>query len=848
MGGYDAAAAALDAAVATLDAVLEGADADHEARSLRARVLVTRAWAELELHGTAAALDVLATARAEAEELGDALVLALTWIQEGLVHGRVWDYPASLAALDRVSDEEALAPAQRWALHLNRGQVLLGLGRTDEGVVATRTALDIAVDHGLVDQEFKARHNLARLAWVLGDLPRALVLLREVDAMDTTVSRDRARLDYAEVLTDAGLVDAARRVLADALVGARADGHRLEEGEISLRLARCHLMLGDLDAARSDIDDAAEAYRSRQAGGLVRDADLLRLTVDVAAGRDLAAAAEALDRLRTSHSENAPARRDAARLEAEARAVLGDLDRAEAVLDGVPAVDGEPLSARLHETLVRARVDDGRHRPGAAAARLALGSRLLAGRQFQTSSLEVRAALALHARRLTAFDLERAVRGGDPSDLLTTVERWRAISHRVDPVTAAADAGLTDLTRELRRLRRVAEDGGPDADDAPARTAALEARIAEREWSLEARRSDEPGAAPLGEDEARDVVAARDVTVLELVEVGAEVLAVVVTATSVATRGVGPLADVLALTTRLRRDLRARAGVVPTSPMRAVLDRATASSLRAVEQAVGPLPGTGRVVVVPSRSLSAVPWNLLPGWRGRPVTVSPSLTRWVRGPARELTRPADPAPGVPPRTARTRDGRARKARTLTALHGPGLAHTLPEIREVRRAWGADEATGPAGPAAPEDPATSDDVVAALASSRVVHLAAHGVHERDNPLFSSVRMADGPVFAREFPHPVTAEHVALAACDVGQFSTRPGDEPLGLATALLALGSTSVLAAVAPVADDRAAAGMADYHRALAAGVDAAEALATTVEAHPETGAFCLYGSDWSAAR
>ncbi|HQH08402.1 MAG TPA: CHAT domain-containing protein, partial [Phycicoccus sp.] len=97
-------------------------------------------------------------------------------------------------------------------------------------------------------------------------------------------------------------------------------------------------------------------------------------------------------------------------------------------------------------------------------------------------------------------------------------------------------------------------------------------------------------------------------------------------------------------------------------------------------------------------------------------------------------------------------------------------------------------------------------------------------------------------------PVTAEHVALSACDVGQFSTRAGDEPLGLATALLSLGATSVLAAVAPVADHVAADAMVAYHRVLATGEDAATAWAGAVSAHPGAGVFCLYGSHWRAVR
>ena len=179
--------------------------------------------------------------------------------------------------------------------------------------------------------------------------------------------------------------------------------------------------------------------------------------------------------------------------------------------------------------------------------------------------------------------------------------------------------------------------------------------------------------------------------------------------------------------------------------------------------------------------------------------------------------------------------------TLAALFGPGLSRTEPEIRAIRTAYAGTPQVGEIVPA------SSEDVLHALASARVVHLAAHGVHEAQSPLFSSVQMGDGPVFAHEFPRPVAAEHVALSACDVGQFSTRPGDEPLGLAIALMSLGATSVLAAVAPVADHVAAEAMVDYHRLLATGEDASTAWGSVVERHPAAGVFCDYGSDSSLA-
>ena len=116
--------------------------------------------------------------------------------------------------------------------------------------------------------------------------------------------------------------------------------------------------------------------------------------------------------------------------------------------------------------------------------------------------------------------------------------------------------------------------------------------------------------------------------------------------------------------------------------------------------------------------------------------------------------------------------------------------------------------------------------AALAEASVLHLAAHGTHQPENPLFSSIRLADGPMFAYELDESARpAEHVVLAACELGQATIRPGDEALGLTSVLLHLGTRSVISGVAKVHDEVAANVMVGYHRALSRGVDSAQALA-----------------------
>ena len=91
----------------------------------------------------------------------------------------------------------------------------------------------------------------------------------------------------------------------------------------------------------------------------------------------------------------------------------------------------------------------------------------------------------------------------------------------------------------------------------------------------------------------------------------------------------------------------------------------------------------------------------------------------------------------------------------------------------------------------------------------------------------------------------APHVVLSACELGQATTRPGDEALGWTRVLLALGSRCVVAGVSQVADDRAREVMVDYHRRLAGGDDAATALAGATE-HGSVVPFVCFGSSWRA--
>jgi CHAT domain-containing protein len=142
--------------------------------------------------------------------------------------------------------------------------------------------------------------------------------------------------------------------------------------------------------------------------------------------------------------------------------------------------------------------------------------------------------------------------------------------------------------------------------------------------------------------------------------------------------------------------------------------------------------------------------------------------------------------------------------------------------------GAQTLVGPAARAA--------TLSGSLNRSDLVHIAAHGTFRADNPLFSSLRLVDGPLTVYDLERLSAApRRVVLSACDAGQSLVATGDELMGLSAAMLSLGTRTLVASVAAVSDATTSSMMVDFHRALAAGTAPAEALADTQAAFRRDG-------------
>jgi CHAT domain-containing protein len=218
-----------------------------------------------------------------------------------------------------------------------------------------------------------------------------------------------------------------------------------------------------------------------------------------------------------------------------------------------------------------------------------------------------------------------------------------------------------------------------------------------------------------------------------------------------------------------------------------------------------PLPAAGPVVIVPTGPLHSLPWSALPALADRAVTVVPSATLWAR------LQEAPPAPAG--RTA--------------VIAGPDLPGAEAEVAEVAAAApGAVRLSGPH--------ATVAATLAAIDGAEVAHVACHGDFRPGNPLFSTLRLADGPLTAYDLQGlRAVPRLLVLSACDAGRSAVTPGEGLLGLSASLLSLGAAALIAPLVAVPDDTTRALMVELHRHLGQRRPAAEALRLARAALPD---------------
>lgn len=796
-GRFDAAADALARAVA---------DADDP--NLRARIAGTQAYVMARTGHVAEAERICREALA-IDGLSDHTIAILAGQLGALAHeaGRLPDAERWLTrAIEALADD----PVARANTRVNRSLVRMQHRRLDDAEDDLRRAMSTFAEAGMPVAEAQAKHNLGYVAMLAGDLVGALqaMVSAAATAGDSAVGAAVGDLDRAEVLRDAGLTTEAESILARVAETFGELDMPLDRAQSELNLARSLLHHAPDRAA---VEAAAAADRFRSLGNeawLVR-AEGVRLRAllraDAAPGLpstdDVSAAAAALERHRF--------RNEAAALRLALELSLAQ--RGEPAVRRIRPSSSASIDVRLLAHEVRAARARAARRPALVRRHAASGLATLAEWQGSFGSLDLQTSVGMHGTGLIYAGLASAVESGDPAIVFEWSERARHLSQQVVPLRPPPDPELAD---ELSELRMIRADDLSDEWLAQPRAAALRERARGRQWSA-------TGAAALERPatlgELQESLPADTAHIAYVYSRSALVALVVTSDTAV----VVPLPgwDRDRALAGLRADLDMAASV-RTGPMAPVVRRALDARLAELSAALldGPVAHAGRrrLVVTAPGLLNGIPWAMLPGMRAHPFTVAVSASRWMR--------------------MRVRRGSAFPHRSAGFAVGPRVARGHEEVEVAASVWTRASLLG-------TDEASVDRVTALASSVDVLHIAAHGRHAVDNPLFSGLALADGTLFGYDIDLiPELPDTVVLSACEVGRSSVRWGEEAVGMTHVWLHAGTRSVVAAPVIVADDAACELLGAMHAGLVSGAAPAEALSEAAERTGIVAPFQVHGT------
>ncbi|HMQ36524.1 MAG TPA: CHAT domain-containing protein [Micropruina sp.] len=723
---------------------------------------------------------------------------ALIRTRLGQARQALGDYNQAIPLLADRADELGRA-------RLNRGSLHLQLGSMMEAIADFEVASAALDDAGLSVSAAKARHNLGYAAMMTGQLARALQVMDAEAALLRPVSVESAAVsdqDRGEALLAAGMHDEGRRNLRQAAELFGRKRWRRAQAEAELALARTWVVDDPTLAARL-ARRAGRRFVQTGAPARTLQCEAVEMASNIERGRGSSK--------QTAHLASRLARQGLRRDSTWMRVYAAQAALAE---DGTPVRLRVPRSAGLSTRLlaheVRARA---RRRPGDALRVLRAGLDELHQWQATFGSLDLQTATVSHGERLAQRGLELAVQSGQPALVYEWVEWLDAVSTRIVPLRPPADPeAAADLT-ELRVLaQRRPEPGTPDAE----RQVELLDRVRRRAWTDRGSASVQP---IVGLDRLQAELAATAATLLALLAVGHTAWALVITPTRAGLVELGPTEGIRAALSGLAADLDMAAADLPPVIAASVRDSLRDRLAHLDDLVLAPLANQlrgERVVINPTGLFSGIAWTLLPSLRGRAVTIPRSASEWV-----------------------SQSTRVHEYATAGFVAGPRLARAADEVAAASRHWtGATTLTGTEASAAS---------VSELAGRvDLLHLAAHGHHVAENPLFSNLELVDGPWFGYDLDQlPQIPETVILSACELGATTIRRGDELLGLTTAWLHAGARCVIASPASVSDEVAAAILPDMHAQLAKGLPPADALAAATAAHPDLlSTFQCYGAGW----
>jgi len=621
-----------------------------------------------------------------------------------------------------------------------------------------------------------ALHNLGWVAGRAGDVPGALDLLEQAAERFRAGEVPRADLDadLCEILLGAGLYDEARSAAGRAV-------RELERARLAAPLAEARLRHAAALAAYGDraaaVEQARIAERAFRRQGRDRFAALARFEAARAGGSPAALRRAIVVLEDAGWQDHAD----------EARIVLARI----APTPEVAVRSGPTVRQRLRLREARALAATARGDTAAALREAREGLRLLAASRALLGAADLRAGAARSGEHLAALGLRLALAHRSPAVALQWAEEARARALDLPPVVPPDDPELAEAVANARRQAAAANEAALAGEDARqlrrAQAAAEDAvrrRLRRLRGGLEARpRTVDHGL--LG-DRVLVEYAVSDGLLVGFTVRGGRTRRHDLGAIGPVPREIAALRfalDRIALGAGSERGLTAT--VAARDVAADVLDAALIRPLGVEDR---------ELVIVPTGALHALAWSVLPSLQGRTFVVAPSAAAWTRA-------------------AASGNGAGHDV----VVSGPGLTDAEAEVAEIAaRRPGTRLLVEPG----------ADEALAALDGARLAHVAAHGEFRADNPLFSCLHLADGPLTAYDLQRlRRPPQLLVLSSCESGLTGVGAGDELLGLAAVLLGAGTRTVLASTALVPDSETRELMLRLHAALDEGLPPAAALA-----------------------
>ena len=680
------------------------------------------------------------------------------------------------------------------------------LGDLQRAMAAADSGLAIARSKGLQQEVAAALEVVADLHFQAGNPRLALSRLIEADSIDAAlglaIEHGRNLRRVSSILSELGETPAAVARAREALAAHGAVGARADITYDRLQLAQALALSGDARGAAAIADTAWNEARTIGGAAILREASVARARLALDA-RDPNWALDAIDRLERSQVQPDWRLDD---LRAEALVALGRLDDAR----------------RAAEKATAALLREHHSRGGGPPRSAYLGSRTAAFSRLVAIHLALRDTAA-------AFQVAASVPGRSLSD--------RSESAADPSPELARRAEREGLLRRIQALERASSDLEGETGHDEERTSLAKALTAARSAYEDqmARDATTPGSGSVGAPvaTARSVGAqlAPDEAVLLFLSGPQRLDVFVVRPGRVMHRKVPVSSSGLAQRVRLvRQVLETDAGASDTAALSSMHDLL----LRPVLDS-RILDGVARITIVPHGALGALPFaalrnratgrHLIEGFVLRHAPSVSALAPAERDVSRRGLYVFVPLPDSLP-------GSRREAHAVQRLLPSAVVRVGAQSRET-------------------------DVRTALTEGARVHIASHGRHNPQNPLFSRVVVGrqrggasqdDGRLEVHEILGlRTTSALVFLSGCETGlgaagatPFAT-DSDEG-SLARAFLIAGARSVVATLWRV-DDKAAEGIAvAFYRHLGSRLDADVALAFAQREAIRAGS----GLTWSA--